>query len=544
MPPNSPEEAPRSPHPPAAASRQPQAASRKPPAASRTLPLLLLILALALALRLFHISRMSLWLDESLGILFSRKSGPGFWHLIRLDVHPPLYFLILRLLDAIWGSPLFFRLFSVICGTAALAVFYAALSRRADSSARLLSLLFLAASPVCIHYSQEIRMYALLLLFAMIALWAVLRFAERPEWPPFLLFCLAGGAMVYTHYFSWVFLAGCLVYLFWERIVAGEGRLHALACSLRTGLVIVIFYLPWLGVFQEHLASSAFGGRHSQGHLGTMSRTLIEYFTQLFGGVMPWVPLEKTVLFRSDPYHLGSLGWWIFFIFVAVIFVRGLILMKRADRLFRPVLSILGTGFILTMLHLAFRGRFYSRCFIIYLPLVFYVTARGIVGINGRILRATAVIYLSLCLLVPSLLYLSMDIRDVTRPLALRLKEAAGPSEPIVHTGKFSYFPLKVVFPERRQYLVDTASLLLQERTLAGEDLIEKTALPDLGEPYWLIVEYWGRPAAWDEESFWIHILEEKGHQCTPVFSRRMGVKTCTLLQIGGQTLSKYNEFP
>jgi uncharacterized membrane protein len=491
----------------------------------------LVILCAALMLRLWGLREKSLWLDESLGLFFAASRARDFFPLLSLDVHPPLYFMLLRILFFLSKSPVFWRIFSVVCGTASLAVFHLSLKSRAHKGALLLSLILLTISPVMVHYSQEIRMYALLVLLTSLAFWSCLLFIEKPELSGFALFCLFSVLSIYTHYFAGVFIIGCLVFLAWERGRFHENLFMGAWDAFRTAILIAVLYLPWMHVFFRHLYSSSLGGKHAQSHFSGLLQTMTEYFTQFFGGVIPWAPLEKTILFNSNPWHLGSLGWILFFLFIMILFGYGLNILRKETRLFRALTSILAVGAIVTFIHLTLKGRFYPRCFIIYLPLVFYILARGMIAIPMRFVRLACMVYLSLCLLIPALLYLSIDIRDVSLPLSRILKEETSPDDIILHTNKFSYFPMKIYLPDKRQFLADTPSLLLQERTLAKADLIDNARGLSSARRIWLVVEYWGAPAPSDDPDFWLN--DWLGSSWTfgkPLFLS-MGVKKCTVIK-------------
>jgi uncharacterized membrane protein len=483
-----------------------------------------LILFVAFILRMARLSGMSLWLDEALGISMAMRPFPEMFSLIRLDVHPPLYHLLLKGMLHISASPFFLRLTSVFFGIAAIGFFYLAMRRYAKAFALSLALIFLTLSPVMVHYSQEIRMYALLVLLANLALWAALRLVERPDATSFAIFGLTGAACLYTHYIAGIFVIGLLIFVMWERsIFYGDRPLHlrlfrGFMDTLRTALFIFILYLPWYETFCEHLLSGTLGGKHAQSHLSHFLRMIVEYFTQTFGGVTPWVPF-------------GPPGWILFFFFVLVLFFYGLYTLRGEPRILRLSISILGAGFILIMIHLLMRGRFYPRCFIIYLPLIFYVIGRGMMAISSRLLRTVSIAYLALCLFVPTVNYLSVDVRDVSLPLSRVLNEAAAPGEPILHTSKFSYFPMIIYLPAYRQYLISTPNLLLQERMIASKHLIRRQEELSSARRLWLVVEYWGQPVKWDLPEIWSAIWLGREWHCTPVSHLRMGVKDCIILK-------------
>ena len=476
------------------------------------------IFTAALVLRVLNIGRMSIWLDEGIGISIARRSLGEMFHFIALDVHPPLSYIFLKAQLLISQSPIFLRWGSVVLGIAALITFYLAMSRRAVPCALRLCLLFLAISPVAVHYSQEIRMYALLFLLVNLTLWAAVRFAERSDATGFFIFLTSATAAIYTHYIAGIYVLGLLVFIGWERAAELKNWKMGMMDAARTALCIFILYLPWFGTFCEHLISGSFSGKHAQSHWEHFSRMAFEYFTQTIGGVMPWVPF-------------GLWGWLIFACIFTLVFIRGIMAMRSEKGLFRLMVSVLMTGFILLVLHLAARGRFYPRAFIIYLSLIFYIIARGIVALSSNLMQILLLIYFALCLLVPTISYLSLDIRDVSLHACRILKDSAAQDEPIIHSSKFSYFPMKAYLPRHHQYLASTPNLLLQERLLAGKDVIKRSDVLQGRKRLWLVVEYWGAPGKWDESDMWTNRWLGPDWKCVPLIQLRIGPKACVLFK-------------
>jgi uncharacterized membrane protein len=96
----------------------------------------------------------------------------------------------------------------------------------------------LAASPMLIEFSQELRMYSMITAIALWQTYILLNLLERFRWSCWVMFVIAGVIGVYTHLFYWLFLAGCaLTFLRMRRMLPiwkGWGSLAA----------IVILYLP------------------------------------------------------------------------------------------------------------------------------------------------------------------------------------------------------------------------------------------------------------------------------------------------------------
>jgi 4-amino-4-deoxy-L-arabinose transferase-like glycosyltransferase len=78
-----------------------------------------------------------------------------------------------------------------------------------DRRTGLIAAVFGAVSPVLVWYSDEARMYSLLVLLAVIAIWAHFQALETNKARYWIIYPLAAAAMVWTHYFA-VFPVGVL----------------------------------------------------------------------------------------------------------------------------------------------------------------------------------------------------------------------------------------------------------------------------------------------------------------------------------------------
>lgn len=179
------------------------------------------IIFLALVLRLINLNQ-SLWLDES--ISFFAVKNYGFSGLLTKfivgDVHPPLYYLLLKLWTSVFGyTEIALRVPSVIAGVLAVYVIYKIGGK--------LPAIFLAINPLAIYYSQEARMYSLAMLFVTCSAYFFLKKRNKP----FLLFFLLA---VYTDYLPWLMLP----------------------VFLPQSLVTLVFLLPWLPILWQQLQAS------------------------------------------------------------------------------------------------------------------------------------------------------------------------------------------------------------------------------------------------------------------------------------------------
>ena len=125
----------------------------------------------ALAFRLVGLGGSSMWLDEIMETLMARDGLRELFSALLFDrAQPPIEPMLTWVMLALDQGELARRLLNAVLGAVAVAVFARWVERRFDRPTAALAALFLATSPVLIRYSQELRPYALALLFSVWAL--------------------------------------------------------------------------------------------------------------------------------------------------------------------------------------------------------------------------------------------------------------------------------------------------------------------------------------------------------------------------------------
>jgi hypothetical protein len=164
------------------------------------------IAAGGLALRL--LATRGIWLDEATSIHQAQMPlGDMLTNLRTTDVHPPLHHLLL------WGTvrllgdgELAVRVPSLIAATAMIPLLYAAAQDIYDKRAGMAAAALAAVAPFAVWYADEARMYALFMVFALLALWMQVRVLRGGGAGSWLGFVLAAAALVYTQYFGALFV--------------------------------------------------------------------------------------------------------------------------------------------------------------------------------------------------------------------------------------------------------------------------------------------------------------------------------------------------
>ncbi len=256
---------------------------------------LVVILLLAAFLRFHRIEEQSFWNDEGNSARLSERSPKLIIEGTASDVHPPLYYLLLRGWREIAGQSEFgLRAFSAFLGIGVVVLSYAfgrQLFGRGRSIAAVFGALLAAVNPALIYYSQETRMYELLVFLAILSYFLLVRLLQAKRWR----FTIAAGyigvslAGLYTHYFfPAVILTQNLLYIAWfmhrhwvqinsfankpgrrEEAIAlpagsdpAESQVHAMIIRntrrqmwvdgrnwfIMMGLMLLL-YLPWLPIY-------------------------------------------------------------------------------------------------------------------------------------------------------------------------------------------------------------------------------------------------------------------------------------------------------
>jgi uncharacterized membrane protein len=145
-----------------------------------------------------------IWLDEAISIHQAHLSLHDlFENLYYGDRHPPLHHLSLWLTVRTFGDSEFaLRLPSLIAGTLVIPAIYELGRELYDRRTGLIAAAFIAVSPLLVWYSQEVRMYAFVTLFGVLALLTqlrVIRNASMLNWAAYVLTTLA---LLWSHYFG------------------------------------------------------------------------------------------------------------------------------------------------------------------------------------------------------------------------------------------------------------------------------------------------------------------------------------------------------
>ncbi|HEX8982843.1 MAG TPA: glycosyltransferase family 39 protein [Ktedonobacterales bacterium] len=194
-------------------------------------------------LRFIGITHQSLWLDESYSAFVSAHPFSTILNFTAgSDAHPPLYYLVLHVWMLFGRSALVLRTLSAVASLAAVLATYGLGRTLGNARVATFAASLMALSAFQAWYGQEVRMYALTSLAALLAVWAFVRACDTGR--AIFWFGYIGAMLValYLDYTAFFVGAGLLVWFLrhgWKR---SELRLPYLASCV----ALFLGYLPWL----------------------------------------------------------------------------------------------------------------------------------------------------------------------------------------------------------------------------------------------------------------------------------------------------------
>ncbi|TEU15322.1 MAG: hypothetical protein E3J21_13510 [Anaerolineales bacterium] len=173
--------------------------------------LILSLIILAFALRLHQLDAKSIWFDESHSLnrasldLLSIASGKQIWgdRVVQDTTHVPFYFFLLHFFIKLAGDSDFtLRFLSVIFGVLTVPLIHFMGKKLCHARVGLWAALLATFSPFYLWYSQEARMYTLLVFLGLLSVFCLLRAIDEDKVGWYATYALTATAMLYTSLFS------------------------------------------------------------------------------------------------------------------------------------------------------------------------------------------------------------------------------------------------------------------------------------------------------------------------------------------------------
>ena len=199
------------------------------------------IVTLGFCLRLYHLSRPSLWLDEIITVCTIKGSLLETVRNLFVSPNPPLYYVLMNLWVKFFGTSEFaLRSPSLIFSFLSIIFIFKLTKELFNEKVGIVSALLLSIWPYSINYAQEARMYALLWLLGILSFLFFYRFSRDNKISDLFSYIIFTVLSVYTSYTGWIFIIIQNI-LFFSFFNAKQSKRWLLA-----QLIIILLYLPWI----------------------------------------------------------------------------------------------------------------------------------------------------------------------------------------------------------------------------------------------------------------------------------------------------------
>lgn len=186
----------------------------------------------------------NIWFDEAYSVAISRHSFIDIWKIGGNDVHPILYYWLIKIVSIISEEIVALRIFSVIPIAILGILGYTHIRKDFGEKTGLIFSSLTYFLPTMAVYASEIRMYSWAILSVSILAIYSLRIIKEDKLKNWIILFLASIFSIYIHYYG--LMAAGLINLFLLIYLIKQKRKDSVIKILILGAIQLIAYIPWL----------------------------------------------------------------------------------------------------------------------------------------------------------------------------------------------------------------------------------------------------------------------------------------------------------
>lgn len=200
----------------------------------------------------------NLWFDECYSAGLARHSLGEIWSIGGHDVHPILYYWMLRIVYLITGGSIMaYRIFSVIPIAIMIILGYTHIRKDFGEKTGFIFSFLSAFLPEMAVYAIEIRMYSwAILAVSILAIYAD-RLSKEDNTKNWIIFGISSLVSIYLHYYG--LMAAGLINVILLIYLIIKKRKKGIIFIISFGVVQALAYLPWLVNFATQLSNVSKG---------------------------------------------------------------------------------------------------------------------------------------------------------------------------------------------------------------------------------------------------------------------------------------------
>lgn len=193
--------------------------------------------------------------DECFTIWICEMSVPDMIRTTATDVHPPLYYLIVMGMCAIFGNtPFVYHIASLIPYLIIAVLSLTLVWKVFGKEPAFLMITLFGLMSEAIYFNRELRMYSWAALFLVLAFFALYEILRNKKTVSFVLFTGFSLGAAYSHYYSLLAVAFFYVALIVVALIRRKGYILK---TVLTCVVTVLAYSPWLVTLLTSFKKSA-----------------------------------------------------------------------------------------------------------------------------------------------------------------------------------------------------------------------------------------------------------------------------------------------
>ena len=211
--------------------------------------------AIFVSLGAFH---NNLWFDESYSVGLARHTLGEIWTIGGHDVHPILYYWMLRVVYLLTGGSIIaYRIFSVIPIILMIVLGYTHIRKDFGEKTGFIFSFLSAFLPEMAQYAIEIRMYSWAILSVTVLSIYGYRLSKEDNVKNWIIFGLSSLVSIYLHYYG--LMAAGLINVFLLIYLIVKKRKKGIIFIVSFGILQALAYLPWLVNFATQLSNVSGG---------------------------------------------------------------------------------------------------------------------------------------------------------------------------------------------------------------------------------------------------------------------------------------------
>jgi len=212
---------------------------------SRYAQSLIILTVFGFFLRFYNLGFNSLWLDEAATNTFAVMSIPDIWKATASgEFNPPLFYWIEHLMLMLGNNEVALRFVPALLGVLTIPLIYFAGKEFMDRNVGIIAAAAFAFSPFLIFYSQEARVYSMMLFFvafAMVFYFKALKTNDLKNWA---LFGILSALAFWSHFYAFVIIAALIFYALMMQITNIQKNIQNLKMIALSIILFVILCFP------------------------------------------------------------------------------------------------------------------------------------------------------------------------------------------------------------------------------------------------------------------------------------------------------------